>query len=165
MAKLKLWLALALCLVSLAAPLTVAPALAAPSDAAAAEMAQVLDLVNAERASGGLGPLTYNPNLARSAQGYTESMAAGNFFAHTAPDGSTMVNRAEAAGYDAWTFLAENLAGGQPTPDKVVAAWMKSPGHRANILSADASEVGIGHTFKDGTRFGNYWALEFGTRW
>src|SRR5262249_51734752 len=112
MAKLKLWLALALCLASLAAPLTVAPALAAPSDSPAAEMAQVLDLVNAERASNGLSPLTYNENLAESAQGYTQSMADGNFFAHTAPDGSTMVNRAEAAGYDSWTFLAENLAGG-----------------------------------------------------
>jgi uncharacterized protein YkwD len=143
----------------------VAPALAAPSDAPAAEMAQVIDLVNLERAQNGLGPLAYNENLAASAQTYAQRMAEGNFFAHTAPDGSTMVGRAESAGYAAWTFLAENLAGGQPSPDRVVAAWMKSPGHRANILSAEANEVGVGHTFRDGTKFGHYWALEFGTRW
>jgi uncharacterized protein YkwD len=165
MAKLKPWIALALCLASLLTSLMVSPALAAPTDAPAAEMAQVLDLVNVERANYGLGPLTYNDNLALSAQNYAELMADRNFFAHTAPDGSTMVGRAEAAGYDSWLFLAENLAGGQPSPDQVVAAWMKSPGHRANILSAEATDVGVGHTFKSGTRFGHYWALEFGARW
>lgn len=165
MAKLKLWLMLALCLASLTTSLMVAPALAAPSDAPAAEMVQVIDLVNLERAQNGLGPLTYNENLAASAQTYAQRMAEDNFFSHTAPDGSTMVGRAESAGYAAWTFLAENLAGGQPSPDRVVAAWMKSPGHRANILSPEASEVGVGHTFKGGTKFGHYWALEFGTRW
>jgi uncharacterized protein YkwD len=165
MAKIKLWFLLAVCLASLTTALLVAPALASPSDAPAAELAQVIDLVNVERASNGLGPLAYNENLTVSAQEYARSMADGNFFAHTAPDGSTMVERAESAGYAAWTFLGENLAGGQQTPDRVVASWMKSPGHRANILSPDATEVGVGHTFKDGTRFGHYWALEFGTRW
>ena len=128
-------------------------------------MAQVIDLVNVERASYGLAPLAYNENLTVSAQTYAQTMADGDFFAHTAPDGWTMVGRAEAAGYDAWVFLGENLAGGQPTPDRVVAAWMKSPGHRANILSDQASEVGVGHTYKGGTRFGHYWTLEFGARW
>jgi uncharacterized protein YkwD len=165
MAKVKLWLMLAVCLAALATSLTVGPALAAPNDAPAAEMVQVIDLVNAERASSGLAPLAFNEKLTVSAQGYAEAMAKGNFFAHTAPDGSTMVNRAEAAGYSAWTFLAENLGAGQRSPESVVAAWMKSPGHRANILSPDASEVGVGHAYGDGTRYGHYWALEFGTSW
>ena len=103
--------------------------------------------------------------LAADAQAYSDYMANANFFSHTAPDGSTLVGRAEAAGYATWSFLAENLAGGQPTPEKVVTAWMNSPGHRANILSAEATEVGVGHAYKPGTRFGNYWALEFGSRW
>ena len=165
MGKVKLWLMFAVCVASLATSLTVAPALAAPNDAPAAEMAQVVDLVNAERASHGLAPLAFNDRLTTSAQGYAEAMAKGNFFAHTAPDGSTMVERAEAAGYSGWVFLAENLGAGQHSPQGVVAAWMKSPGHRANILSPDASEVGVGHSFESGTRYGHYWALEFGTTW
>jgi uncharacterized protein YkwD len=165
LAKLKLWTALALCLASLATSLMVGPAVAAPSEAPAAEMATLIALVNEERALYGLGPLTYNENLALSAQTYAQRMADGDFFAHTAPDGSTMVARAEAAGYEAWTFLGENLAGGQPTPERVVSAWMKSPGHRANILSDQASEVGVGHTYRGGTKFGHYWTLEFGARW
>jgi uncharacterized protein YkwD len=165
LAKLKLWFLLALSIVSLATSLTVVPALAAPADAPAAEMAQVINLVNAERASAGLGPLTYNPTLTDDAQAYSDYMASANFFAHTAPDGSTLTQRAEAAGYNTWTFLAENLAGGQPTPERVVAAWMKSPGHRANILASEATEVGVGHAYNSGAKFGHYWALEFGTRW
>jgi uncharacterized protein YkwD len=165
MAKVKLWISIAACLLMLATALSVAPALAAPNDAPAALSAQVVDLVNAERAAHGLAPLAYNEQLTVAAQSYAESMATGNFFSHRAPDGSTMVGRAEAAGYAAWVFLAENLAGGQPTAERVVAAWMKSPGHRANILSDQPSDVGVGHTYRDGTAYGHYWALEFGTRW
>jgi uncharacterized protein YkwD len=164
-ARLKLWITLAACLASLTTSLMVAPALAAPSDTPlAAELVEVIGLVNDERAQYGLGPLTFNDRLTLSAQTYAESMAEGNFFAHTGPDGSTMVGRAEAAGYAAWLFLGENLAGGQTTPERVVAAWMRSPGHRANVLSDQASEIGIGHWYKGGTRFGHYWAMEVGAR-
>lgn len=145
--------------------LTVGSASAAPSDAVLAEQAQVLDLVNQQRAAYGLAPLVANDTLADEAQGYADWMARDNFFSHTGPDGSDVRQRAEAAGYTDWAFLGENLAAGQPTPDRVVQAWMNSPSHRANILAADAAEVGLGHAYQSGTRYGHYWALEFGTRW
>jgi uncharacterized protein YkwD len=164
-AKLRTWSRLSLSLVALAAGLTVSSVGAAPSDAPAAENVQIVDLVNQQRAAYGLAPVSYNPTLAAAAQDYADTMASQNFFSHTGADGSTMVGRAESAGYTTWSFLAENLAGGQTTPERVVAAWMDSPGHRANILAPDATEVGLGHTYNAGARFGHYWALEFGARW
>jgi uncharacterized protein YkwD len=130
-----------------------------------AEQAQIVALVNQQRAAAGLAPVAVNETLAYDAQGYADYMADANFFSHTGPDGSNVPARAEAAGYTTWTFLAENLAAGQPTPERVVQAWMNSPAHRKNILAADAAEVGLGHSFKTGTSYGHYWALEFGTRW
>lgn len=167
--KRRTWSRLSLVLVGLVAALSVASVGAAPSDAPsaapAAENAQIIDLVNQQRVANGLAPVVYNQKLAVSAQGYAESMASRDFFSHTGTDGSNLVARAEAAGYTTWSFLGENLAGGQPTPERVVAAWMASPGHRANILAADATEVGLGHSDNAATKFGHYWALEFGARW
>jgi uncharacterized protein YkwD len=92
-------------------------------------------------------------------------MAGANFFAHKGLDGSTLVTRAEAAGYQAWSFLGENLAAGQPTPERVVDAWMKSPTHRANVLSNEAVEIGIGKAHNADSKYRVYWAMEIGTRW
>jgi uncharacterized protein YkwD len=73
-----------------------------------------------------------------------------NFFAHTSPSGSDPVNRARSAGYMAgassWA-VAEIIrwgAGGFGTPKSAVAAWMKSPGHRAQLLSGRFRHVGVG---------------------
>lgn len=138
---------------------------AAPSDAVVAEQQQVVALVNQQRAEAGLAPLTVSESLTQEAQGYADWMASANFFSHTAPDGSTITNRAEAAGYSTWTYLAENLAAGQSSPERAVTAWMNSPSHRSNILAPDATEIGLGHSFSASTRYGHYWALEFGARW
>ena len=159
------WLARVAAVAAVASSLTASAVSAAPSDAVLAEQAQVVALVNQERAAAGLAPLAVNETLGDEAQTYADDMAKANFFSHNGPDGSDVTVRAEAAGYTTWTFLAENLAAGQQTPDRVVQAWMSSPTHRANILAPDATEVGLGHAFKSGARYGHYWALEFGTRW
>jgi uncharacterized protein YkwD len=138
---------------------------AAPPHVPVDGLARVVDLVNAERSAAGLAPLATSVQLASAAQSYADWMATANFFSHTGPDGSGIIARAEAAGYQRWAFLAENLAGGQPTPERVVAAWMKSPVHRANILAAEATEIGVGHAFHGESTYGHYWALEFGARW
>ena len=89
-------------------------------------------------------------------------MARANFFSHTGADGSRFVDRNEASGYVGWLFMGENLAAGQTSAERVVQGWMNSPAHRANILSDEACEIGIGKAFNPASRFGNYWAMETG---
>nr|WP_282693953.1 CAP domain-containing protein [Streptomyces sp. CC208A] len=120
---------------------------------------QVIELVNAERAKAGCGPLTANATLTSAAQGHSDDMAARDFFDHTDPDGDGPGDRITAAGYP-WSTYGENIAKGQTTPEQVMDAWMNSPGHRANILNCSFKEIGIGiHT--DG---GPYWTQVFGAR-
>lgn len=125
---------------------------------------RVLELVNQERTSRSLPALTVAGELQGSARGYAAAMASGGFFAHNGPDGSTPTSRIESAGYRDWSFVGENLAGGQSSPEAVVTSWMNSPGHRKNVLSPDAREIGIGHLFQPGTKYGHYWVQHFGAR-
>jgi uncharacterized protein YkwD len=135
------------------------------ASAAVADEVRVVELVNEQRAAHGLPPMRINETLGEAATGYAGYMAEANFFAHRGLDGSTLVSRAEAAGYRAWSFLGENLAAGQPTPERVVDAWMKSPTHRANVLSDEAVEIGIGKAYNPDSKYRVYWAMEIGTRW
>jgi uncharacterized protein YkwD len=162
MLRLKLWLVLAAMLALVAVGLTGGTVSASVADEQSEE-AQVIALINAERAVYGLQPVTLDETLGAAAKGYAEYMAGANFFAHKGLDGSTLVTRAEAAGYKNWSFLAENLAAGQPTAARVVSAWMKSPSHRANVLSAEAAQVGIGRATNPDSKYRVYWAMEMGT--
>jgi uncharacterized protein YkwD len=135
---------------------------AAPAAAAQTEQARVVELVNAERAARGLAPLAWEDRLASSAGSYAGYMASADFFSHTGADGSDVVQRVETAGYTGWSFLGENLAAGQTSPERVVQAWMNSPVHRANVLAVDACEIGIGKAQNPTSRFGDYWAMETG---
>ena len=136
---------------------------ATPAGAATVqEQERVIALVNEQRAAHGLGPLAWEQRLTNSAEGYAAYMATADFFAHTGLDGSRMVGRNEAHGYLGWVFMGENLAAGQPTPERVVAAWMNSPTHRANVLADAACEIGIGHAHTGSSRYKHYWAMEVG---
>ena len=109
-----------------------------------------LCLLNDERATHGLRPVTEAPGLTRPSVAYSQRMVAENFFAHVAPDGATLVDRLVAAGYierDGDWVVGENIAWGQgdlATPRNIVIAWMNSPGHRHNILTGEFDEIGIG---------------------
>ncbi|MFF3286101.1 CAP domain-containing protein [Streptomyces sp. NPDC003023] len=120
--------------------------------------AQVLALVNQERASAGCSPLKANANLTQAADDYSDVMARSGVMSHTGPDGSTMTSRVEAAGYR-WSTLGENIARGQSDAAAVMKAWMNSPGHRANILNCSFTELGVGVHFGDG---GPWWTQNFG---
>ncbi|WP_327326860.1 CAP domain-containing protein [Streptomyces sp. NBC_01210] len=120
--------------------------------------AQVLTLVNKERASAGCSPLTSNAKLVEAADDYSDVMAGSGVMSHTGPDGSTMSGRVDAAGY-VWSTLGENIARGQSDAAAVMDAWMHSPGHRANILNCSFKEIGIGVHFGDG---GPWWTQDFG---
>jgi uncharacterized protein YkwD len=112
--------------------------------------ASILCLTNAERSLRGLTALRENAKLRSAASAHSSDMVRSSFFAHTAPDGDTFVDRILSAGYakrnGGWS-LGENLAWGTGdvgTPRGVHAAWMRSSGHKANILKAGYRELGIG---------------------
>ncbi|MEU5523005.1 CAP domain-containing protein [Streptomyces sp. NPDC047860] len=121
--------------------------------------AEVVDLTNRERARAGLPPLSRDSLLAAAAQAHCADMAARDFYSHTAPDGSRPWDRAAAAG-SARRTIGENIACGQRSAAEVVRGWMNSPGHRANILKAEFTHIGVG--FAGGGRSGTYWTQLFG---
>ena len=128
---------------------------------------RVVELTNEERARAGLPPLTFNPQLAAAAQVHSANMGMRDFIDHTNPfDGTIAANRVTSQGYDYQT-VAENIAGGQPTPEQAVVEWMNSPVHRANILSPAVTEIGVGYHFEvDDTgdvNFFHYWTQVFAT--
>jgi uncharacterized protein YkwD len=144
------------------AVLPVSQALAAPADSDQMT-ARLLDLTNVERTRAGLPPLTISVSLQDAAQRYSGVLAFGSCFEHTCGPVPSFADRDELAGYTDWSAIGENLAGGYVTPEAVLAGWMASPEHRANILSATFTEIGIGVTTSDG-RYSVYWTEEFGTR-
>ena len=136
---------------------------AAPSKATATgagPTARVIELTNLEREKAGLTPVVANPTLAQSAQTYSEVLATGDCWAHTCGPTPELSNRVADAGYTNWSKLGENLAGGQRTPEAVVAAWMASPEHRAVILNPDFTQIGVG--IANGGSYGIYWTEHFG---
>ncbi|MGW6140871.1 CAP domain-containing protein [Streptomyces sp. NPDC055140] len=137
-------------------PPVAAPSLKAPSGEASAE-AQVLALVNTERAKVGCSPVTADSGLASLAGNFSEDMAARGFFDHTDPDGATPWDRAKKAGIT--DLGGENIARGQANAQSVMDSWMNSPGHRANILNCDYKTLGVGVHFGSG---GPWWTQDFG---
>ncbi|MFE9775665.1 CAP domain-containing protein [Streptomyces sp. NPDC005931] len=125
--------------------------------AEAAAGAQVLRLVNEERAKAGCSPVAANSALTDLAASFSEDMARRGFFDHTDPDGDTPWDRAKRAGITG--LGGENIARGQADAEAVVQAWMNSPGHRANILNCDFKTLGVGVHFGSG---GPWWTQNFG---
>ncbi|MFF4366892.1 sigma-70 family RNA polymerase sigma factor [Streptomyces sp. NPDC001594] len=136
------------------------PAPPAPAPAPAGVVGQVIALVNSERAAAGCGPLKEDAQLDRAAQGHSDDMARRGFFDHTNPDGAGPGDRTTAAGYR-WSTYGENIARGQQTAQDVMDSWMKSPGHRANILNCSFKDIGVGMHPGAG---GPWWTQNFGAR-
>jgi uncharacterized protein YkwD len=103
-------------------------------------------LVNLQRARHRRAPLTASERLRAAATAHSADMVARGFFDHVSPSGSTLTDRARRAGYAGRT-LGEDIGWGTydlGTPAAIVAAWMKSPPHRAIILSGRFREIGVG---------------------
>ena len=120
-----------------------APTPPPPAPGIGAQQQQVLDLVNAERTSRGLAPLSSDVRLADAAQGHSADQAARSTMSHTGADGSNAGQRIDRTGFSA-NWWGENVAMGYGSPQSVMAAWMASPGHRANIHSTNATHLGVG---------------------
>lgn len=108
-------------------------------DAAAA---QVLELVNAERAKAGAAALTLDSKATEAAQ--TRAQEIQRSFSHTRPNGSSFSTALTEAGVS-YTASGENIAYGQNSAQAVMEGWMNSSGHRANILNQNFTSIGIGH--------------------
>ncbi|MCB9422278.1 MAG: CAP domain-containing protein [Ardenticatenaceae bacterium] len=117
--------------------------------AAPTYVGQVVELVNQERWNNGqLPPLKAVDLLHTSSQTHSDNMANRDFFAHCDPDTKTLPwDRMEAAGY-IWNYAGENIAAYYSDPAAVMTGWMNSSGHRANILSTDFREIGVGYTYQ-----------------
>ncbi len=120
---------------------------------------RVVEAHNAERARRGRSPLAANPLLEAAATAHAADMAGRRRMAHKGGDGSSPFDRIGRAGYR-FRAAGENVAYGFDEVDGVMAGWMRSPGHRRNILG-DYAEIGVGRaTAKDGAA---YWCVTFGT--
>jgi len=115
---------------------------------------EMLTLLNAERTEASLEPLTLNTRLNQAAEDHSAWMLEANVFNHTGEGGSTAGERMEDAGYpfQAPSLAAENIGwqsergdeGYSDDVEMIHESLMQSPGHRANILDPDATEIGIG---------------------
>lgn len=113
---------------------------------------------NRARASAGLEPLTTNDRLMIAAQEHANDMARRRRMSHRGSDGSSPFRRIERAGYS-FERAGENVAYGQMSTLALMRDWMRSPGHRRNILGA-FREVGAAYaTDESGTP---YWCVTFG---
>lgn len=102
----------------------------------------IFRLTNQERAKNNLPPFVWDGALANVARLHSQDMNSRNFFDHTNPDGLDPFARMRKGGIQV-EYGAENIAGA-PTADMIVANWMNSPGHRANILNPIYTKLGVG---------------------
>lgn len=117
--------------------------------------AEVIRLVNIERARYGLSELKEDWQLSRVARYKSRDMRDNKYFSHTSPTYGSPFEMMKSFGIS-YKSAAENIAKGQKTPAAVVNAWMNSSGHRKNILNAGFTHIGVGYA--DG---GNYWTQMF----
>ena len=114
-----------------------------PEFTAAVVQGDIIAFTNIERAHSELHSLTENTILDRAAQAKANDMASLGYFSHTGPDGQPPWHWFVEAGYD-YHYAGENLAVRFNDSQEVVNAWMASPTHKANIVKAQYTEIGIG---------------------
>lgn len=116
---------------------------------------EVIRLVNEIRVQNGLKTLTYDWELSRVARIKSQDMKDNRYFAHNSPVYGTPFQMMKNFGIS-YRSAGENIAKGYATPQSVVNGWMNSSGHRANILNANYTHIGVGYVAG-----GNYWTQMF----
>ena len=107
-------------------------------------------------------PLTASATLEHAAALYARELADYGFMSHTGRDGSSPAQRITRSGYR-WREVGENLASGIMTADIVVAGWLQSPEHCANLMDPAFRQMGVAYAVNPHNQAGVYWALEFAT--
>jgi uncharacterized protein YkwD len=146
------------------------PALLPSAADAALIRRQILDLVNAARATGhrcgnksfpSAPPLELNADLTQAALAHSQEMATFNEFQHGGQDGSSLSARVARTGYGAFSEVGENIAAGVMNSAEVMRGWLNSPPHCENIMEASFKEIGIAYAV---TRRGDdlvFWTQDF----
>ena len=122
---------------------------------------EVLTLVNQEREKNGIAPLEWGTTCEAAAAVRARELMTS--YAHTRPDGSSWETACpipESGGSSGENLMAGNAA---VSPETVVAAWMNSPDHRANILSENFTKLSVGFVFDPDTKYKTYWSEFFST--
>ncbi len=131
---------------------------------------RILQRINQLRASGAdcgssgqFAPapaVAWNALLTQAADGHSQDMAAQNYFDHTSLDGRTFTQRIDATGY-AWSTAGENIAAGYASVDAVMDGWTRSPGHCANLMNQNFTEIGVACVpGTSSTTYRNYWTMD-----
>lgn len=108
----------------------------------ALDATSIVAAMNRERVAHGLRPLRLDAKLSLAAGDRARDMLAKHYFAHESPDGIDPFDWVDRRGYR-YRAIGENLAVGYRSAQAVVGGWMRSEGHRHNILLPDFDEVGI----------------------
>ncbi len=109
---------------------------------------QLLDLTNNARARSGLAMLRIDPRLCRAARLHSANMARYNSMSHNL-EGRSHQHRTRDAGYPSG-MVAENICYSQSDPQQAINTWLNSSGHRANMLSSQYADLGVGIAYSAG---------------
>jgi uncharacterized protein YkwD len=159
-----------------------------PIDSAVRDM--YLDVINTARSESqdcgeygekpAVAPVTWSDALYKASYQHSNDLAQSDTFSHTGSgtetdvaaqalhpgEGSSVSERIEYAGYTNWKAYGENIAAGTVMDEaqEAIDAWLDSPGHCANLMSADFTEVGMAHIMNSDSHYTHYWAQDFGKR-
>ena len=136
-------------------PMETTPAESQSASALSDQELEVVRLINDIRRQNGLSALKVNEELSRVARIKSQDMRNKGYFSHNSPTYGSPFEMMTAFGIR-YRTAGENIAVGYRTPQSVVDGWMNSPGHRANILNAKFTEIGMGYVAN-----GNYWTQMF----
>ncbi|TYZ60412.1 hypothetical protein PybrP1_005610, partial [[Pythium] brassicae (nom. inval.)] len=128
----------------------------------AVESQEMLNRINAYRSQNGLPGLSVDQRLTNAATGHSQDQASHCTMTHEGSSGVGLGDRVTRQGY-VWSAVAENVAAGQQTVESVMTSWWNSAGHRANILSRNAKNVGFAKAVNNGCgNYQIYWTQDFG---
>ncbi|MGO1750697.1 MAG: CAP domain-containing protein [Marinobacter sp.] len=105
-------------------------------------------------------PLSWNCKLTDAARAHSTDMVELEFFSHTGPEGLEVSDRVGERNYS-WSAVGENIAAGQNSVDQVVDGWLSSPGHCANIMRAEFTEMGAARIEAPGSKYSPLWTQVF----
>jgi uncharacterized protein YkwD len=138
---------------------TSAPSGCSPSGNASYE-ATLIGLINDARQAQGLHPLTQQNQLSAAARLHSDDMACNDFISHTGSDGSSPADRVTDQGYS-YSWVGENIFAGSSSPQTAFDWWMNSEPHRNNILHSSYTEIGIGYSYLEDSRYHTHYTAVF----
>jgi uncharacterized protein YkwD len=110
-----------------------------------------------------VSPLDADAALTHAARLHAYDMGDKQYLDHNSLDGKDPWERMADAGYDGSPY-GENIAAGSDNADGTLEQWLTSDGHCRNLMSAEATEMGLGYAFVDNSPYGHYWVQVLGTR-